>query len=101
MSLAQYSLAVQNRGLKQTPIITFQTATTTLFITVTDINDNSPIFDQPSYMFTVQENRLNEFVGTVRAVDVDSGISGEIVYSVPFSNGYVWVELVTCECVSV
>ena len=41
-----------------------QSATTTLSVVVTDVNDNSPVFTniQP---FRVKENLNNEFVGTV------------------------------------
>jgi hypothetical protein len=44
----------------------FQSATMTLSITITDINDNSPFFINAPYFFTVNENEPNNVaVGTV------------------------------------
>ncbi|XP_035298870.1 cadherin-related family member 2 [Cricetulus griseus] len=40
-------------------------------ITVEDINDNLPIFNQSSYEFFVKERDPGEFVGTVKAWDAD------------------------------
>ncbi|OBS65461.1 hypothetical protein A6R68_05980 [Neotoma lepida] len=40
-------------------------------ITVEDINDNLPIFNQSSYEFSVMERDPGEFVGTVKAWDAD------------------------------
>lgn len=40
-------------------------------ITVEDINDNLPIFNQSSYEFFVMERDPGEFVGTVKACDAD------------------------------
>ncbi|XP_051050205.1 cadherin-related family member 2 [Phodopus roborovskii] len=40
-------------------------------ITVEDINDNLPVFNQSSYEFFVKERDPGEFVGTVKAWDAD------------------------------
>ncbi|XP_076429495.1 cadherin-related family member 2 [Peromyscus maniculatus bairdii] len=40
-------------------------------ITVEDINDNLPVFNQSSYEFLVMERDPGEFVGTVKAWDAD------------------------------
>ena len=34
-------------------------------VSVTDVNDNSPQFNQPTYTFSVDEEKDNEFVGTI------------------------------------
>ena len=69
-------------------LISLQSATTTLSITVTDINDNSPVFTSKApYVFSVRENQNNEFVGTVSATDADMGNNAEMKYSVPANNG--------------
>lgn len=48
------------------------TSTATLLIQVLDVNDESPVFDQPrGTKFTVQENFMGAF-GHVRATDPDS-----------------------------
>ena len=52
-------------------------------ITVTDANDNDPIFDQSEYSFTVEEEQpIGAFVGQVAASDRDSGANGRVVYSI-------------------
>lgn len=50
-------------------------------ITVTDVNDNSPIFAQSSYNITVRENvTVGSTVLTVSAYDKDIGENGRITY---------------------
>ena len=47
--------------------------TTTVTIILTDVNDNSPMFEQTSYSFTIMENKLVDTeVGQVHATDSDS-----------------------------
>ena len=68
--------------------MSFQSATTTLSITVTDVNDNSPVFtSEKAYLFSVRENQNNELVGTVSATDLDIGNNKAIKYAVPANNG--------------
>lgn len=54
-------------------------------IQVTDENDNSPVFDEGSlpYIFSIDEEKSNAFVGSVQAHDSDDGENGEISYSIP------------------
>jgi len=51
-------------------------------ISVADVNDNSPIFDQEAYEASIPENVA---IGTtflrVSAVDYDVGLNGEVMYS--------------------
>ena len=50
------------------------TGTTTATVTVTDINDNAPIFTNTPFSFAVDENSANDTeVGAVTAVDYDTG----------------------------
>ena len=42
-----------------------QSATTTLSVVITDINDNNPVFQNVPYVFTAPENQINFNVGTV------------------------------------
>ena len=56
-------------------------ATTSVRIVVTDINDNPPVFDNPTYNFTVTENTVT-FSEFVTATDADLGSNSEITYSV-------------------
>ncbi|KAK4297363.1 hypothetical protein Pmani_030214 [Petrolisthes manimaculis] len=51
-------------------------------VTVTDANDNSPVFPQSSYRFSVSEGvRPGQLVATILASDADSGVFGELRYS--------------------
>lgn len=58
-------------------------STATITVTVTDINDNAPTFDQESYTATISETSLpGTLVTTIVAKDRDSGKFGEngIIY---------------------
>ncbi|XP_041364040.1 cadherin-99C-like [Gigantopelta aegis] len=48
-----------------------RTATTTLSIKISDINDQNPSFINPPYIFSVLENELGALVGQVMATDAD------------------------------
>ena len=52
--------------------------TTSVTVNVTDINDNAPVFDSPSYHFSVPENTVN-FSEFTTASD-DDGINSQINY---------------------
>lgn len=52
-------------------------------ITVIDVNDHAPSFDQEQYNVTISKSISPGVVITrVRAVDPDSGLNGEVVYTV-------------------
>ena len=51
-------------------------------VRVTDTNDLDPFFQPSSYTFAVEEDTpLHRSIGRVQAEDADSGINGEIYYS--------------------
>ena len=53
----------------------------TLYIDVSDINDNAPIFSQTTLKTTIPEDQpVGSIVGSVEAHDLDSGLKGEIEY---------------------
>lgn len=58
-------------------------ATATLIVTVTDVNDNCPNFssDSPRSITIPGESLKNTLVTQVRATDPDSGLNAAIVYS--------------------
>lgn len=59
------------------------TAVAPLLVNLVDINDNSPQFTHEVYNFTVvEELGVNITVGTVLAIDKDSGKNSEIHYSI-------------------
>ncbi|XP_006796255.2 protocadherin-23 [Neolamprologus brichardi] len=57
------------------------TAMATVTVLVLDINDNAPVFSRDVYYFTVLEGSSPQgLVGTVKAVDKDSGKNGQLSY---------------------
>lgn len=56
---------------------------TTLTVTVTDINDNPPQFNNTDYTFSVSESLPSPSqVGVFEVTDMDSGIAAEYTFSV-------------------
>jgi len=54
----------------------------TIRVRVTDVDDNSPVFERDVYHATVAEDaETGSRITTVRAVDADLGANGEVVYS--------------------
>ncbi|XP_044061446.1 protocadherin beta-16-like [Siniperca chuatsi] len=54
-----------------------------IVITVLDVNDNAPVFTQPTYKAAVTENSpKGTVVATVTAADADQGSNGKITYSI-------------------
>lgn len=55
----------------------------TVNISVTDSNDNAPIFNQVSYSATIRESaQIGDKILQVRAHDLDSGDNGRVKYSI-------------------
>lgn len=55
---------------------------TTLTVTVTDVNDNPPQFDETAYTFFVSENLpLLSQVGVFEVTDIDSGSAAENTFT--------------------
>ena len=65
-----------------------RSAQSTVEISVTDINDNSPVFDPSSYSITVYENvSINSALISVAATDADAdGPNSDISYSIQSGN---------------
>ena len=59
------------------------TGTASIRFTLTDVNDNSPVFDAATFQANIEEHSpAGTRVITVNATDADSGVNGEITYSV-------------------
>lgn len=53
-------------------------STATLTVSITDLNDNFPRFDQDAYTATVSETASpGQFITTITATDMDSGVFGD------------------------
>ena len=64
-----------------------QSTTTTTFISITDENDNPPMFNDTVYFGNVTEHSPGgTAIVTVNATDADSGDNGEIVFSIVSGN---------------
>lgn len=62
---------------EETETVRKLSSTATLTVTVTDANDNRPIFEQESYSFSVSETAPpNHLIGTITAKDLDAGHFG-------------------------
>lgn len=73
-------------------------STTMTQIIVTDVNDNTPVFDRESYTASIPEHSANNtLVETVRATDADSGLNGDIRYTLSGGNsqGYFTISAIT------
>ena len=63
-------------------------ATATLIVLVTGVNEYAPQFDNSMYNFTIPETlAAGEIVGIVNATDDDAGVDGEIIYAIDFGTG--------------
>ena len=62
-------------------------ATAIVIISITDINDNPPIFNQSQFTVEFSEvTEINSLIFTATAFDADSGINANISYSIVMGN---------------
>ncbi|XP_048581448.1 cadherin-23 isoform X2 [Nematostella vectensis] len=60
---------------------------TEVLITVTDVNDNIPLFTLPSYNTTVNENAaIGTYVIQVQAEDIDQGVNASFIYEIAYAS---------------
>ncbi|XP_069469754.1 cadherin-20 [Ambystoma mexicanum] len=70
--------------------------TTTVNITLSDVNDNPPRFPQKHYQMSVLESApLTSTVGRVLAKDLDEGINAEMKYSIVDGDGLDFFDIST------
>ncbi|XP_077982689.1 neural-cadherin-like [Glandiceps talaboti] len=63
------------------------TDSTAIHITISDINDNSPEFDDNQYVINIEEDKEVGFtISTVTAMDEDEGANSEIRYQITSGN---------------
>ncbi|MGH0142861.1 UNVERIFIED_CONTAM: hypothetical protein FKN15_000440 [Acipenser sinensis] len=73
-----FMLRVRAQNMAAVPLAAF----TTIYINITDVNDNVPFFTSSIYEATVTEGaELGTFVLQVSAEDLDLGLNGKISYS--------------------
>lgn len=63
-------------------------ATAEVEITVTDVNDNSPVFSPSSYTVNVTEGAVPSQIVTLFATDADVGVNAEFTFNLtgPFAD---------------
>lgn len=88
---------------ERTPLIEFKviardmgtpslSSTATVRLTITDVNDNAPLIQDPQHFSIAENQKSGSFVGMLRATDSDAGdnakvmflVQPEIEFSVPF-----------------
>ena len=81
--VSNYDLTVQASDQGNPPL----TATASVLITASDVNDNTPVFSQTSYTATLPlDSPLGTVVATTTAKDGDIGTNGEISYAIADGN---------------
>ncbi|XP_046907515.1 protocadherin gamma-A10-like isoform X8 [Hypomesus transpacificus] len=67
-----------------------RSGTVDIKITVLDVNDNAPVFNQSVYRAVVKENSpKTKYITTVNASDADGGSNGQITYSFSKQKGSI------------
>ncbi|XP_054428626.1 cadherin-23 isoform X2 [Pteronotus mesoamericanus] len=63
-------------------------ATTHVYVTIVDENDNAPVFQQPHYEILLDEgpDTINASLVTVQALDLDEGPNGTVTYAIIAGN---------------
>ncbi|RXM27408.1 Cadherin-18 [Acipenser ruthenus] len=82
----QYSVVIQAKDMAGQ--IGGLSGSTTINITLTDVNDNPPKFPQKNYELYVPESaEVGKAVGKIKANDDDTGINAEIKYIITNGDG--------------
>uniref|UniRef100_A0A670J3V0 Cadherin domain-containing protein n=1 Tax=Podarcis muralis TaxID=64176 RepID=A0A670J3V0_PODMU len=78
-----------------------QNASTSVIVNVMDENDNSPVFLRDAYFFDVEESSLAQgVVGTIAAVDKDSGRNAQLSYFLLSDGKYFKINSNTGEIIN-
>ena len=74
--------------------LTALNTTATVRVTVTDVNDQPPVFSQRVYYGEVWENyAIGTVILRVNATDVDTGFGGIIRFSLGMGNGSEYFDI--------
>ncbi|XP_015226800.1 PREDICTED: protocadherin-10-like [Cyprinodon variegatus] len=78
-AVADYNITVTARDMGSPPLFTRKT----IFVQVSDVNDNAPNFKQPSYtVYLTENNAPGASICSVIATDPDSGQNAYLSYSI-------------------
>ncbi|KAL4226468.1 Protocadherin Fat 4 [Mactra antiquata] len=88
-TIDEYILEIEVQDTEQTTTDT-QSSTLTLTVTLTDANDETPVFTSNVYTANLNENEpVLTSVVTVTAIDSDTGVNGDITYSITSGTGAI------------
>ncbi|XP_038061188.1 uncharacterized protein LOC119731947 isoform X4 [Patiria miniata] len=90
-SARTYTLTVQARNTQPAVSPADGVSEVTVVVTITDINDSPPVFQQPNYLiqiieFVLELSDTGLTIGRVIADDADSGAAGEVTYTILSGN---------------
>ena len=84
-SVYELEVTVKDDGGLGTEVLS---ASVTVTVSLTDINDNPPVFTEASYTASVAENiGSSQSVTTVAATDADSGVNDDVTYTITSGSG--------------
>nr|XP_006004048.1 PREDICTED: cadherin-10 [Latimeria chalumnae] len=70
--------------------------TTTVNVTLSDVNDNPPRFPQSTYQLSVSESApVGSLVGRIKATDADIGENAEVEYDIIDGDGLKMFDIIT------
>lgn len=69
------------------PVSLQLTSTAHVFVVITDVNDNAPLFVSAKSVIIPEDTALHSVVTTVHAEDEDSGSNGEVLYYLKNTSG--------------
>uniref|UniRef100_A0A3P8Y8A2 Cadherin-12 n=1 Tax=Esox lucius TaxID=8010 RepID=A0A3P8Y8A2_ESOLU len=82
----RYSVVVQAKDMAGS--VGGLSGSTTINVTLTDVNDNPPKFPQKNYQLYVPESaQIGKAVGKIKAIDKDVGVNAEVRYSITNAEG--------------
>ncbi|XP_078579310.1 cadherin-23-like isoform X3 [Branchiostoma floridae x Branchiostoma japonicum] len=63
-------------------------AYTTVYISILDENDNAPVFEFPTYSYTLREGEGSAgiYIVDINATDIDQGLNGKVVFNIASGN---------------
>ncbi|XP_018422727.1 PREDICTED: neural-cadherin-like [Nanorana parkeri] len=78
-----FALKIRAQNVATVPLASF----TTVYVNVTDVNDNVPFFTSSTYEVTLQEGaEIGSSIAQVTAMDLDSGLHGKVRHWIAGAN---------------
>uniref|UniRef100_A0A452GX32 Cadherin domain-containing protein n=1 Tax=Gopherus agassizii TaxID=38772 RepID=A0A452GX32_9SAUR len=85
--IKRQSLIILSQSQPQTTALPLLTTQKTILLQISDINDNAPVFQKPSYTACVSENNPSgASIFSVEASDRDLDLNARVTYSILSSN---------------